>query len=208
MSPLAAAAGRKGRRRRRSFSLNGLAIQISAFALSFTLVALLVVTGSHAAFVDQAENVLNHVSGTDVELGDSGAGTAMFPDDVLSTGTVLDRCIEVTYTGNIDPQPVLLYAAGGSGDLAPYLDLTIEFGPSTGGMFSSCAGFAPERTLYAGTLAGFAAAHPDYASGVSAWDPAAGGEGRSFRFRISVQDDPAASGATATFGFTWEARGQ
>ena len=207
MSAPAAAIGRPRRRRRRSFSLNGLAIQISAFALSFTLVALLVVTGSHAAFVDQAQNVLNHVSGTALDLTDSGAGTAMFPDDVLAPGTVLERCIDVTYAGNADPQPVMLYAAGASGDLARYLDLSIEVGPSTGDTFGSCAGFSPDRTLYTGTLAGFAAAHPDYAGAVPTWDPAAGGESRSFRFRISVQDDPAASGATATFGFSWEARG-
>jgi hypothetical protein len=203
---VAGTAGRR-RRRRRGFSLNALAIQVSAFALSFTLVALLVVTGSQAAFVDQAENVLNHVSGTDVDLTDSGAGTAMFPDDVLSPGTVVDRCIEVTYAGNVDPQPVVLYAASTSGDLARHLDLTVELGASTGGSFAGCAGFAPDRTLYTGTLAGFAAAHPGYDSGVTTWDPAGSGEARSFRFRISVQDDPAASGATATFGFSWEARG-
>jgi hypothetical protein len=49
------------RRRRRAFSLNGLAIQLSAFALSFTLVALLVVSGSQAAFVEENQTVTNHV---------------------------------------------------------------------------------------------------------------------------------------------------
>ena len=49
---------RKRRRgRRRYFSLNGLAIQISAFALSFTLVALFVVGSSRAAFVEENETV-------------------------------------------------------------------------------------------------------------------------------------------------------
>lgn len=52
--------GEPGRRRRR-VSLNGLAIQLSAFALSFTLVALLVVTGSQAAFVEPNESVLEYV---------------------------------------------------------------------------------------------------------------------------------------------------
>ncbi len=49
------------RKRRRHFSLNGLAIQISAFALSFTLVALLVVGSSRAAFVDENETVTGRV---------------------------------------------------------------------------------------------------------------------------------------------------
>ena len=45
------------RRKRFKFSLNGLAIQLSAFALSFTLVALLVVSGSHHAFVEENDTV-------------------------------------------------------------------------------------------------------------------------------------------------------
>lgn len=50
-----------GPRRRFRFSLNGLAIQLSGLALSFTLVALLVVTGSQAAFVEPSEAVENYV---------------------------------------------------------------------------------------------------------------------------------------------------
>jgi hypothetical protein len=197
----------RGGRRRRSFSLNGLAIQLSAFALSFTLVALLVVSSSHQAFVAQSENVLNHVTSTDINLTDSDGGTAMFPNEMgLSPGTTVDRCIEVTYNGNIDPKPVQMYTAASSGALAPYLLLTIEMGAATGDPFGSCAAFSPSTTLYSGTLAGFAAAHPDHAGGLATWDPAGAGETRSFRFTLSVQDDPAASGASATFGFTWEAR--
>lgn len=193
------------RRRRFRFSLNGLAIQLSAFALSFTLVALLVVSSSHAAFVDQSQNVLNHVTSTDISLTDDDGGTAMFPDEQgLSPGTPVDRCIRVTYDGNIDPKPVLLYAAATSGDLAPYLQLTVEIG--TGSSFGSCGNFSAERVLYAGTLSGFAATHAGYATGLTTWDPAAAGEARTFRFTLSVADDPAASGASATFGFTWEAR--
>jgi hypothetical protein len=193
--------------RRFRFSLNGLAIQLSAFALSFTLVALLVVSSSHAAFVDQSENVLNHVTSTDVDLSDDAAGTAMFPDEQgLAPGTPVERCIQVAYKGNIDPRAVLLYAAGSSGALAPYLQLTVEMGAATGASFGSCAGFTADRVLYTGTLAGFTSAHADYSSGLPTWDPTGTGESRSFRFRLSVVDDPAASGISATFGFTWEVR--
>jgi hypothetical protein len=48
-------------RRRRGFSLNGLAIQVSSFALSFLLVALFVVGGSRAAFVEPNETVTERV---------------------------------------------------------------------------------------------------------------------------------------------------
>ena len=57
----ASPSARPAKRRRRRFSLNALAIQLSAFALSFTLVALLVVSGSQAAFVEQSEAVAGYV---------------------------------------------------------------------------------------------------------------------------------------------------
>lgn len=198
---------RRGRRRRFRFSLNGLAIQLSAFALSFTLVALLVVSGSHAAFVDQSENVANHATSSSVDLTDDAGGTAMFPNEQgLAPGTPVERCITVTYAGTIDPRPVRMYSASISGALAPYLNLTVQVGPSIGAGSGSCAGFSASGTVYSGTLSGFAAAHPDFDSGVTAWDPAGAGEARTFRFQLEVQDDPAASGQSATFGFTWEVR--
>ena len=51
-SPMRPPVKKKGRRRFR-FSLNALAIQLSAFAHSYTLVAVLVDSGSQAAFVEQ-----------------------------------------------------------------------------------------------------------------------------------------------------------
>ena len=261
------------RRRRRRFSLNGLAIQLSAFAISSTLVALLVVTGSQAAFVEENQSVTEHVSvggaeettsrprpgrsagpastgsltpsaeivpppapgssgpssaegslppatrtsatpatdvpepATTIELTDSDAGTALFSEGtVLAPGMALERCIAVTYEGNADPDPVLLYAATADGALTPYLDLTIEMGRASGDSFGSCRAFVPGATLHRGTLAAFADEHPGARNGLRTWDPAAAGETRSFRFRITVHDDPAASGLAAAFGFTWESR--
>ena len=246
-------AGRK--RRRRAFSLNGLAIQLSAFALSFTLVALLVVNGSQAAFVEENQIVTNHVplglpsqpGGVDgparprqvqppapsaaptsalptvvpvaevptsappapvVELTDDDAGTALFTDGtVLAPGSAHSRCITVAYVGGVDSSTVRFYAADVSGDLAAYLDLVVEMGPATDDPFGSCAGFVPASTIYTGTLADFAAGHPDYATGIGTWDPADGDGTRSFRFSLSVRDVPAAEGKATSFGFTWEARG-
>src|SRR5215213_9607935 len=60
--PAATSPARTKRRRRRfRFSLNGLALQLSAFAVSSTLVALLVVTGSQAAFVEPNETLTEYV---------------------------------------------------------------------------------------------------------------------------------------------------
>lgn len=245
---------RGGPKRRRRFSLNGLAIQLSAFALSFTLVALLVVSGSQAAFVEESEVFADYVpigaSGPAaggarkparpaapsapappstapeipspepaeepveepaeepaevLELTDSDEGTAMFAGGTpLSPGASSDRCIEVTYTGEGEGMsPVLLYAAATSGELAPYLDLTIDIGRAEDGTFGNCADFTASATLFEGTLAEFAAAHSSYATGRATWRPSAEAESRAFRFRVAVQDVPAAAGLSVSFGFTW-----
>jgi hypothetical protein len=245
------------KRKRFRFSLNGLAIQLSAFALSFTLVALLVVSGSKAAFVEESEVLADYVPigaaatpttegrrpsrpstpaapvapevppleeppvllvddpvveeefpealpvEVEVELSDSDAGTAMFGGPTLLPGVPLDRCIEVTYAGADNPGPVLLYAAAASGDLAPYLDLTVHMGSAEAGAFGSCGSFVATESVYAGTLADFAADHSSYATGRFTWNPTDEEETRSFRFRLTVQDVPAAAGRSASFGFTW-----
>jgi hypothetical protein len=247
------------RKRRFRFSLNGLAIQLSAFALSFTLVALLVVSGSQAAFVEPSEVLENYVPiGTaaptdgggarrpaavqpavatpgvsespvppttgetpelepqpqvpdaepelpdaEVELTDSAAGTAMFGNETLVPGLVVERCIAVTFAGTVDVEPVRLYAASAGGGLAPYLDMTITMGELATGPSSSCDGFAPSGILYSGTLADFATAHTGYATGRTTWHPSDRVETRGFRFRLSVRDEPAAAGKSATFGFSW-----
>lgn len=241
-------------RRRRAFSLNGLAIQLSAFALSFTLVALLVVSGSQAAFVEENQIVTDHVplglpeqedgartrspspspspvpaaptpgtaplaaevapqvaepASVPIELTDSDEGTAMFGfGTVLSPGAALDRCISVTYDGKGDADPVRLYAAEVSGDLAPYLDLVVDMGAAGGDESGGCADYAPVETLYRGTMAGFGTDHADYGSGLPTWQPHETGDARRFRFSVSLRDDPAAEGAAVRFGFTWETRAE
>ena len=201
-----ASAGAVGRPRRRS--LNGLALQLSAVALSFILIALLVVTSSRAAFVAQNDNVTNQVTAAAIDLTDNDSGTAMF-DNVtgLLPGTNVDRCIDVTYTGTVDPTAVLLYVdAAPAGTLTPYLSLIIDIGTDTADPFRSCTGFTPSANVYTGTLSAFAATHDGYATGLTTWDPVGSPETRTFRFRISVQDNPAAEGANSTFGFSWETR--
>jgi hypothetical protein len=195
-------------RRRSGRSLNSLAIQLSAFALTFILIALLVVTSSRAAFVAQNANDGNQVSSASIDLADNDSETAMFANVTgLMPGTDVDSCIDVTYTGSVDPTAVLLYAnAAPTGTLAPYLNLTVDVGADTGDAFRTCTGFTPSANVYTGTLATFAASHGAYATGVSTWDPVGSSETRTFRFRISVQDNAAAEGLTSTFGFSWETR--
>jgi hypothetical protein len=200
-------AGSRLRYRRRR-SLNSRVVQLGALALSFIAISILVVTSSRAAFVAQNDNVTNQVSAAAVDLADNDSGTAMFNNVTgLMPGTTVDRCIDVTYTGTVDPTAVLIYASGApTGTLAPYLDLTVEVGVDTPAGFRDCTGFVSSSTVYTGTLSGVAAAHSGYATGVTTWDPAGSPETRTFRFRVAVQDNAAAEGLTTTFGFSWETR--
>src|SRR3954451_16589336 len=147
MSPREPLPSASPRRRR---SLNTVAIQISAAALSFILIALLVVTSSRAAFVAQNDNTSNQVTAAAVHLTDNDSSTAMFNNVTgLMPGTNVDRCIDVTYTGTVDPTAVLLYITGApTGTLAPYLDLTIDIGNDTAAPFTDCTGFVSTGTLY------------------------------------------------------------
>ena len=246
-----APAVRRAKRRRFRFSLNGLAIQLSAFALSFTLVALLVVSGSKAAFVEESEVLAGYVpigaeatpsgegrrparpaatpaapevpaeeppvfpvepfvdelpepAATELQLTDSDAGTAMFRNETLLPGVATERCIQVTYDGTDDPGPVLMYAAPSTGgNLAPYLDLTVHMGTAPPGAFGGCGSFSSSQSVFVGTLADFASAHSDYATGRFTWNPSDIQETRSFRFTVTVQDVAAAAGKSASFGFSW-----
>ena len=197
------APARRGRR-----SVQALALQLAAVALSFILIALLVVTSSRQAFVAQNDNVSNQVTAAAVDLTDNDSGTAMFANVTgLLPGTDVDRCIDVTYTGSVDPTAVLLYVnAPPTGTLGTYLNLTVDIGADTADPYRTCTGFTSSGTLYTGTLAGFAGTYAGYAAGLSTWDPVGSPETRTFRFRLSVQNDPNAEGLTSTFGFSWETR--
>jgi hypothetical protein len=199
--------GRRGGR-----SLNSRVLQPAVFALSFILVAGLVVTSSRAAFVAQNDNTANTVSSAEIDLTDNAAGGAMFNSVGLMPGTDLTTCIQVTYAGNIDPLPVQLYApTPPTGTLAPYLNLTVDVAAGNADAFGTCTGFGSggggSTTVYTGTLDGFATSHPDYANGRSTtWDPTGTEQTRAFRFTLSVQDVAAAEGKSTTFGFSWETR--
>ena len=194
--------------RRRGRSLNSLAIQLSAFALTFILIALLVVTSSRAAFGAQNDNTTNQVTSAAIALSDNDATTAMFNNVTgMIPGTTYERCIDVTYTGTIDPTAVMLYATGApTGTLAPYLDLTVQVGADTPAAFRDCTGFVSTGTLYTGTLDNFASTKTGYANGVSTWNPVGSPETRTFRFALTVQDTTSAAAKTTTFGFSWETR--
>jgi hypothetical protein len=100
---------RKKKRRRRRFSLNGLAIQLAAFALSFTLVALLVVSGSQAAFVEESEAIAEYVPiGTTPPSAERTRGrtTPTAPAPTPAEPAPTEPTIEPEPEPEPEPQPV------------------------------------------------------------------------------------------------------
>jgi hypothetical protein len=100
-----------------------------------------------------------------------------------------------------------------SGGLADHLTLTVTRGDQAAPSFPSCSGFSadsgnygygPSGVLYQGKLSGLPAT---WASGIA--DPAASwtdGSARTYRYKVTVDDTPAAQGQSASATFYWEAR--
>jgi len=128
----------------------------------------------------------------------------MFELTNMVPGTTASRCITVTYSSGAATADVVLYGAA-SGELAPYLDLTVEFENGATNTFANCTGFLADGTAYSGTVAGFAASHTNFGSGAGSWS-VANGDTRVYRFTATLQDDNAAQGKAASASFTWEAQ--
>jgi hypothetical protein len=152
-----------------------------------------------------------------VNIGDNDGAAAMLSLTSAAPGASDTGCIKVTYTGSL-AAGIHLYASV-SGGLASYLDLTVTRGTDSTPSFDSCTGFAPDSTDYIGAGAGVIysgtlAAYPtSYASGVvdastsapATWNT---NDAHSYKFVVTLQNNSAAQGLSATATFNWEARSQ
>lgn len=179
-------------------------LRIFAALAALALVSLMVLRTSSAAFVDTTDNSGNSWEAGEVLLSDDDSSAAMFTVSNMTPNNAVVKCITVTYDGTVATSGVKLYGQSLSGTgLDSYLNTTVEEG--AGGSFGSCSGFVSSGTIYNGTLANFASTKTDYGSGVGTWAPSAAGQTKTYRFTLSVADDNAAQGLTATSGvFTWE----
>lgn len=177
-------------------------------------VAAVIVGGAtFAAFSGTANNPGNTFQTGTVAIEDNDSGAAMFTVTSLSPNDTKSRCIKVTYTGTLGAG-VRLYGSA-SGALAPYLGLVVTRGDDASPSFPSCTGFTADATDYTGDGPGVVYSGPlssypaSWAAGIAdpvgAW---AGGEAHSYRFEVTLADDPAGQGQSATAEFDWEARSQ
>lgn len=179
------------------------------------LVATVATAASYSAFSSATANPANSFAAGTVNVGDNDAGAAMLSLSAAVPGNSDTGCIQVSYTGSLDAN-LRLYATV-SGALAPYLTLTVTRGTDSSPTFDSCSSFTSDATNYLGSGAGviysglLSAFPADYATGIV--DPPSGtpetwttSEAHSYRFSISLNNDNAAQGLSATASFHWEGR--
>jgi len=168
--------------------------------------------GTFSAFSATTVNPGNYFNAGTVSIADNDSGSAMYTIDPAVPGTLVERCIEVTYTGTLAAD-VSLYASA-VGAIGPYVDLTIDKGTGST-VFPNCAGFTPDASpnIYTGTLGAFATSHTNFGNGVGSYPGAQTQWNQSdvvvYRFRLTLQNNPAAAGLTSGLhSFTWEAQNQ
>jgi hypothetical protein len=133
-----------------------------------------------------------------ISLVDDDGGVALFPGAELSPGRVDTACVGLTAGGSADPTTeVQLSADVRSGDLAPYLQVSIERGSVPAG--GNCGSFAGEQ-IWHGTLDQLPG--PGVAGIPTGWRPALV-QRSVYRFTVSVVDDPHAQGRRAAASFRW-----
>jgi hypothetical protein len=169
----------------------------------------------YAAFSATTANSGNSYAAGTVDLSDNDAGSAMLSFSSGLPGTSDTGCISITYSGTLDSN-LRLYATV-TGSLASYLTVTVTRGVDSAPSFDSCTNFTADATNYIGAGAGviysgLLSAYPStYAAGIV--DPVSGSpetwgqnESHSYKFEVTLNNDPAAVGLSSTATFTWEAR--
>jgi hypothetical protein len=178
---------------------------------SLTLIGLVSIAAGSAtfgAFTSATAVSGNRFAAGTVAIGDNDLGSAMLDLSSALPGASDASCIQITYTGSLDAE-VRLYGTV-SGALAQYLNLTVTRG-TDGSAFGTCGSFVADPgggVLYNGALSGFPA---NWSGGIV--DNLAGtpevwlaSEPHAYRFVLTLADNAAAQGQSATATFTWESQ--
>jgi hypothetical protein len=173
--------------------------------------------GSYSAYTATTTNSGNSFASGTVAIDDNDSSTAMLALSAAKPGDTDTSCIRIRSTGTLS-STVRLYGTI-SGSLGSYLTLTVTRGTDSSPSFDSCTNFTADSTNYNGDGAGviytgnLSAFPSSYAGGIV--DPKSAtpetwttNETHSYKFAVTVQDNNAAQGLTASASFTWEARNQ
>ena len=188
-------------------------------ALIVGVTGLIAGAASWSAFSSTTSNPSNTFQAGSVSLSDNDGGNALLSLTNAMPGATTTGCIKVTYGGSLD-STVKLYATV-SGDLAQYLTLKVTRGTDSG-TYPTC-NFTPDTRDYTGNGAGVIyngnlSAYPTtYGAGITDPENSTGGtetwtgspnETHAYKLEVTLQNNSAAQGKSATASFTWEARNQ
>lgn len=173
----------------------------AAVPIALLTSTVLVVQASRATSTAALESADNAWRSGQVTLATDASSSALFVVQKVVPGSSGQRCLRVSYTGNV-AAAVRLWAQA-SGTLATSLRMTVEEGD--GGGAGSCAGFAPSGTLFGpASLQTLAAGHHDAATGLSDWAPS-GAQSRTYRLTWSLAGGNGSQGRTASATLHWQA---
>lgn len=161
-----------------------------------------VMTTTNAAFTDATASGGSSFGAGTVTLTDNDAGTLLLDTTAMRPGDSKTTCVQVSAAGSL-PATVRLHGTV-AGDLGTSLTLLVERGAGASAL-GDCSGFSTTATVFDGTVAGFASAHPSWDSGAGEYTVEPGGAAW-FRVRWTLQDSNAAQGKTAAATYTWEGR--
>lgn len=158
---------------------------IVAGLLALALIAGLVIRTSSAVFTATTDNSGNSLEAGTIVLTDDDVDEVLFAMENVAPGEFAIECIEVTYSGSLDPEAVKFYSTstfvtrdetgtaittGAGSSMQQQVLLTIEEGTSGG--FGDCSTFS--GTTITGpdeTLTSWDGAHTSYANGETGWNP-------------------------------------
>lgn len=170
-----------------------------AAAVSVLLITTLVIDRSTKAVVGEGTVTASSVDAGTLRLFDDDGGQSLFDLGAMVPGRSQQRCLIVTYDGDVLPVDLSLVAAS-SGELGQFLDVKVERG--IGGSFDSCDGFEAEESIFVGTLAEFSAAGEESALPVGVIRNQT--DAVSFRFEFELQDNGEAMGLNSSVDFSWQ----
>jgi hypothetical protein len=178
--------------------------------VAILVAGLFVWQGSTAAFTASTRNSGNNWETGSVVLSDDDQGAAAFRVVGVVPGQTGSKCLVVSSQSNVRGEVRVYLDTLGVQGLENNITVSLQIGH--GGSFSDCAGFVPETTLPALSLATINAGINNYATGVLPWDTA-GTPGESKTYRATWAFDVAGltqaqidalQGKSASADVVWE----
>lgn len=187
--------------------IKGIGLNLGVVLLGMGAMSGMIFSTSAAVFNDTKTNESSWTTGS-VTLAEDSAASALFSsasNGLLNGGQVIEKCINVNYTGNLTSGIGTKFYATSSGALQPYLNVRVEEGH--GGGFANCTGFTSDAVLFNGSLESLSTTHGNYDNGLGSWAPNATNQNKTYKFVVTVSTDNGAQNKNGAAVFSWEARG-